>query len=501
MAKSMHDDPLKEKFRPQTDDLDAQLDAALEGFDEKQLYGFDKPKTDAPAPTQPGQKQARRGTIVTIGVDDVFIDFGGKSQGIISRLQFAEEPVVGQEMEFLVSKYDASEGLLVLTLKGSLATNVNWDTVEVGQVVDATVTGVNKGGLEVDVKGLRGFMPAGQVDLYHVPDLEQFKNQKIQVEITQADRAAKNLVVSRRNILEREKAVAREKLMAELTEGQIRRGTVRSVMDFGAFVDLGGVDGLLHSSEMTFKRGRVNAADFVKVGDVLDVKVTRIDKETGKLSLSLKQARGTDPWADAATRYAPGTTVTGRVTKVEAFGAFVEIEEGFEGLLPISEMSYQRVKHATDVAKEGDTLKLVVLSVDATARKCSFSLKQAGPDPWKSVTDRYATDMVVKGKITRTADFGAFVELEPGLEGLIHVSELSNQRVRNVSDVVKEGQEVDVRVIDIDQEARRMSLSMKSLVAPKLEIGQASSTNAPAPDAKQPKKPRPALRGGLDWNW
>lgn len=501
MAKSIHEDALKEKFRPATDDLDAQVEAALAGLDEATLYSFNKPQaeTGANVPAQPGQKQTRRGTIVTIGKDDVFVDFGGKSQGIISRLQFNEEPVVGQEMEFIVSRYDAGEGLLVLTLRGALATNVNWDTVEVGQVVEAMVTGVNKGGLEVDVKGLRGFMPAGQVDLYHVPDLEQFKNQKIQVEITQADRAAKNLVVSRRNILEREKAAAKEKLMAELQEGQIRRGTVRSVMDFGAFVDLGGVDGLLHSSEMTFKRGRVNAAEFVKVGDVLDVKVTRIDKETGKLSLSLKQARGTDPWADASTRYAPGTTVTGRVTKVESFGAFVEVEEGFEGLLPISEMSYQRVKNASDVAKEGDTLKLVVLSIDPTARKCSFSLKQAGPDPWKSVEERYATDMVVKGKITRTADFGAFVELEPGLEGLVHISEISNQRFRSVNDVVKEGQDVDVRVMDIDKEHRRISLSIKSSVAPKLELGATSDT--PKIPATQSKKNRPALRGGLDWNW
>jgi small subunit ribosomal protein S1 len=284
--------------------------------------------------------------------------------------------------------------------------------------------------------------------------------------------------------------------MEELAEGQIRRGTVRNVMDFGAFVDLGGVDGLLHVSEMTFKRGRQNAADFVKVGDVLDVKVTRIDKETGKLSLSLKQARGIDPWADASTKYAVGTQITGRVTKVESFGAFIEVEEGLEGLLPVSEISWQRIRHPSDVVKEGDTVRLVVISIDPAQRRISFSLKQAGPDPWKTIKERYAVGMTTSGQVTRTADFGAFVELEPGLEGLVHVSELSNQRVRTPADVVKIGQEVSVRILDIDAEARRVSLSMRqsgggSKVVP--------ATTEAAPVTPVKKKKRPELRGGLDF--
>ncbi len=218
-------------------------------------------------------------------------------------------------MEFNVDRYDSAEGLLILSRKGVSASNVNWETLEVGQIVDGVVTGVNKGGLELDIKGMRAFMPSGQVDVYHVPDLTQFVNQKMTAEVTAFERQGKNIVLSRRNIVEREREDQKKKLMEELAEGQIRRGTVRSVLDFGAFIDLGGVDGLLHVSEMSFRRVR-NPGEVVKIGDVLDVKVLKIDRETGKLSLSLKQVLGTDPWSDAGERYSIGSEVTGRVTKL-----------------------------------------------------------------------------------------------------------------------------------------------------------------------------------------
>jgi small subunit ribosomal protein S1 len=392
-------------------------------------------------------------------------------------------------MEFHIDRYDGREGILLLSRKGAVTSDVNWDHLEVGQVLEATVTGVNKGGLELEVKSLRAFMPSGQVDIYHVPDLAQFVGQKMTAEIIEVQRETRNLLLSRRNILERERQAAREKLWLEIAEGQIRRGTVRSVMDFGAFVDLGGIDGLVHVSELSFRRVR-NANELVKIGDVLDVVVLKIDREAQKLSLSLKQARGNDPWLDAAAKYAVMTPVTGRVTKVENFGAFIEVEEGIEGLLPVSEISYQRINHPTDRVKENDTLRLVVLSVDATTRRMSFSLKQAGPDPWKAVNDRYQTDSVVPGTITRLADFGAFVELEPGLEGLIHMSELSDGRFRAAKDVVKIGQQVHVRILQIDAEGRRISLSLKNATPP--------VAATPAAPTGKPKK-RPVLRGGLDY--
>ncbi len=387
-----------------------------------------------------------------------------KSQGIAKLSLFEKEPKVGDEMEFNVERYDASEGLLILGQKGAANQNVTWENVEVGQIVEGMVTGVNKGGLEVAIKGMRAFMPSGQVDIYFQPDLNTFLNQKVKAEVTQFDPHAKNLIISRRNILEREKEEQKSQLMAELAEGQIRRGTIRSVMDYGAFVDLGGMDGLLHVSEITHRRG-IKPSEFVKVGDIVDVKVIRIDKETGKLSLSLKQMMA-DPWIGAENKYAVGTPVTGRVSKVENFGAFVEIEEGVEGLLPVSELSWQRVKHPSEIVKEGDTLRLVILSLDPAAKRISFSLKQAGPDPWATVNDRYARDMTLSGTVTRTADFGAFIELEPGLEGLVHISEASNQRVRSVTDVAKVGDTVQVRILEIDKDARRISLSMKRATEP-----------------------------------
>jgi small subunit ribosomal protein S1 len=496
MAKNDFGNVLKEKFRVDESALDQEIDAALAELPLEELYAKDR-QGSAQTTSVGGGKSARHGKIVSVNKDDAFVDFGGKSQGVCSMLQFDTEPVVGEEYDFLVERYDEREGLLVLTRRGSLATNVSWENLEIGQIVEGTVTGVNKGGLELEVKNMRAFMPAGQVEIYHVPDLSQFVGQKLQGEVTQFEAHAKNLILSRRNILEREREAQKQKLMLELAEGQIRRGTVRNVMDFGAFVDLGGVDGLLHVSEMTFKRGRHNATEFVKVGDVLDVKITRIDKDTGKLSLSLKQALGTDPWAEAATKYAAGTTLTGRITKVESFGAFVEVEEGMEGLLPVSEISYQRIRHPSDVVKDGDTVKLVVLSIDPSQRRISFSLKQAGPDPWKTVNDRYAVGMTITGNVTRLADFGAFVELEPGLEGLVHISELSNQRVRAAGDVVKVGQEVTVRVLELDAEARRVSLSMRQSPTTKPTTGASIAPSTPATPLK--KKKRPELRGGLEF--
>ncbi len=477
----------KQKFRPDQSALDREIESALGGMSLDDLYGA--------AAQQPGESRSkgpRKGRIVSVSPDDVIVDFGGKSQGIAPMATFETEPKVGDEMEFDVEKYDAREGLLILKRKGAANANVSWENLEIGQVVEGVVTGMNKGGLELDVKGMRAFMPAGQVDIYFNPDLAVFTGQKLKAEVTQFDARAKNLILSRRNILEREKEEAKGKLMAELAEGQIRRGTVRSVMDYGAFVDLGGVDGLLHISEMSHRRGH-KPSEFVKIGDVIDVKILRIDPETGKLSLSLKQARGVDPWLDAATKYAVGSQVTGRVTKVENFGAFIEIEEGVEGLLPVSEISWQRVKHPSDVVREGDTVRLVVLSVDQVARKMSFSLKQAGPDPWKTAGERYATDMIVSGTVTRTVDFGAFVELEPGLEGLVHISELSDRQVRQTTDVVKTGQQVKVRVLELDAGARRISLSIKGA------IGAADASVAASGAPTTQKKRKTPLRGGLDF--
>ncbi len=331
------------------------------------------------------------------------------------------------------------------------------------------------------------------MDVVFHKDISTFIGQRMTAEVTQFDRGAKNLIVSRRNIVEREKEEARQKMLAELTEGAVRRGTVTSVMDYGAFVDIGGVDGLLHISEMSHRRVR-NPSEVVKVGDMVDVKIVKIDPETGKIGLSLKQAMA-DPWVDAGTKYPVGTALTARVARVEGFGAFLEAEEGLEGLLPVSEISWQRIKQPSDVLKEGDTVKVVVIALDPVARRMTFSIKQAGGDPWAGAADRYPQDAVINGKVTRVADFGAFVELEPGLEGLVHVSELAAHRVRTPADVVKPGDEVRVRVLELDKDKRRIALSIRRAAE---AMPTATAASAPAPEVAKKKK-RPQLRGGLDF--
>lgn len=486
-------DQYKQKFRPDIDSaLDREVEAALGGLSLEALCG-DTPQRGGADAAELARKGLRRGKVISVDKDDVFVDFGGKSQGIASLMQFETPPTVGEEMDFHVERYDEREGVLILNRPGAAMTHVTWENLEIGQIVEAAVTGMNKGGLELDVKSMRAFMPAGQVDLHFHKDISTFIGQRFNVEVTQFDRQAHNLIVSRRNVLEREREEARQKILAELQEGQTRRGTVRNITEFGAFVDLGGVDGLIHVSEMSYRRGK-KPSDFVKVGDLVDVKILKFDKEAGKLSLSLKQAMP-DPWVGVETKYAVGTALTGRVARVEAFGAFIELDEGLEGLLPVSEMSWQRIRHPSDVVKEGDTIKLVVISLDPGQRRMSLSLKQAGPDPWSSVAERYAVDMVVPGRVTRVVDFGAFVELEPGLEGLVHISELADHRVRSAAEAVKPDQEVRVRVLEVDKKARRISLSIRKASEP-----------APPPEPAAPVKPakkkkRPELRGGLDWNW
>ena len=300
----MKDDQLKEKFRPEDAALDREIEAALGDVSLDELYEKSASQ-NPPAPTQGGparpggSKAPKRGTVISIDAkkDEVFVDFGGKAQGVALFSQFETEPKVGDEVEFNVERFDPREGLLILTKKGAPQTKVSWETLEVGQIVEGVVTGVNKGGLEMSIKNMRAFMPAGQVDLYFQQDLDAFLNQKLQAEVMQFDAHAKNLVVSRRNVLEREKEEAKAKMIEEIAEGQIQRGTVRSVMDYGAFVDLGGMDGLLHVSEMSHRRG-VKPSEFVKVGDIVDVKIVKFDRETGKLGLSLKQMMA-DPWVDA----------------------------------------------------------------------------------------------------------------------------------------------------------------------------------------------------------
>ncbi len=491
MTQDSFQDQSKEKFRPNTDaELDQQIDAALESVSMDQLMSA-QPAAEGRARISGVQT----GVIHSINIQkgEILVELDGKNQGVAPLTQFETEPRIGDVMEFFVDRYDDREGIYKLLKKGAAQAHAEWDSLQPGMVLEGTINAMNKGGLDMQIGTMRAFMPAGQVDIQFHKDISVFIGQKVKVAVSKVDRKGRNLVVSRRQVIEQERKEQQKVLFEELAEGQTRRGTVRSVMDYGAFVDLGGADGLIHISELSHRRG-VKATEVVNVGDLVDVKVTKFDRETGKISLSLKQLMA-DPWQGAEMKYSVGSPVTGRVARIEKFGAFIEIEEGLEGLLPVSEISWQRVNRVDEVLKVNDIVKLSVIAIDPVAKKLTFSLKQAGPDPWKTAAEKYNRHDVVSGKVLRTVDFGAFVELEAGLEGLVHISELSDRRVKSASDVVKPGETVEVRILEIDPEKRRISLSIKQVSAP--------APAAPEPVVEAPKKPKKPkqLRGGLESGW
>lgn len=469
-------------------ELKRELDAAL---GEMSADDLDRVAVPAPLSLGPDEHGRLQGRIVSIHDADVFVDVGSKSEGVVPLDEFEPDapPVVGQVLSLVPHGIDQESGLMRLSLhEAKVAASL--ESLRVGDVVKARVTGSNIGGLELRVHGLRGFMPMSQVDLVRHDDFATFIGRWLECEVTEIDRRGKNLVLSRRRVLERERAEERQQLRFQLADGQVRKGVVRRLTDFGAFVDLGGIDGLLHVSDMSW--GRVqHPREVVKEGDTVEVKILKVDLVKDRISLGLKQL-SPDPWTLVEGQYHAGDTIEGRVTKLMNFGAFVELQPGVEGLIPVSEMSWtQRVTRPADLLKPGDSVRVVVLTVDAQARKLSLSLKALGEDPWKGVTERYQPEALVKGAVTRITNFGAFVQLEEGVEGLVHISQLSHQRVRAVSDVVKVGDVVAVRVLGVEPEHRRISLSLKSAETP--AATPPAEEQAPA----KPKKPRRQLRGGL----
>ncbi|MFO0927658.1 MAG: S1 RNA-binding domain-containing protein [Gemmataceae bacterium] len=352
--------------------------------DLKRLYGEDARGRPA---SKPGQGTApRKGRVISVRGKDVFVDVGGRLQGLMSLQQFeGDPPAVGTEVEVHIEGYDP-DGLLVLTRQGA-AVEADWSSVAVGMIVEARVTDTNKGGLSVDVNGIRGFMPISQIELFRIDDLAPYVNQRLRCMVTEVDRQEKNLVLSRRALLDQERAEKRDKLWAEVAEGQVREGTVRSVMAFGAFVDLGGADGLLPVGEMSWKRVK-DPNEVVQPGQMVRVTVLRVDREAKKITLGLRQLVDS-PWSQAAMTYAAGTVVKGTVTRLMDFGAFVEVEPGVEGLVHISELAPGRVARVADVVKEGQEVTVKVLNVDTSARRMALSIKAAlhAPAPVEAPTE------------------------------------------------------------------------------------------------------------------
>ncbi len=448
--------------------------------------------------------EMKRGRISAVRGDDVFVDLTGtdsKLQGVVPLKQFERPPRAGSVMDFVVERVDEGEGLVHLSREGAV-TKATWQQLQRGAVVEARVVATNKGGLELEmVGGIQAFMPASQIDLHHVGELEPFVGEKLRGMVQEIDRRSRTVVLSRRRHLEHERLVKRQKLLTELEEGQTREGTVTNVVQYGAFVDLGGLDGLVHISDMSYTHIQ-NASDAVAVGQAVTVRVLKVDKDAQKIRLGLKQVEP-DPWEGIENRVHSGEQVTGRVVRTADFGAFVEIEPGVEGLLPISEISWRRINRPSDVVNESDVLRLVVLNVDGDKQRISLSLKQAQGDPWRDINEKFPRGSLVEATVVRTTEFGAFVELEAGVEGLVHISELADRRVNNVTDVVQVGHKDKFRILEISPDNHRIKLSLKAAAAGAHVPAEAGPTSTPPAKPGKPARPRghdESLRGGLGSN-
>jgi small subunit ribosomal protein S1 len=415
----------------------------------------------------PGQKQLQ-GTVVSVSGDQVFLDIGYKTEGVLPRSAFdhnADGVKVGDSLPVSVTGRN-EEGYYELS-RFKVAQPRDWSALEAAfsekTAVVGTVTEVVKGGLRVDV-GVRAFMPASRSGTKDAAELEKLVGTEITCRITKLDVMDEDVVVDRRVVLEEQARGLQEGRYAAMKEGDVVGGKVRSLMPYGAFVDLGGTDGLLHISDIAHSRVE-KPEDVLTVGQELQLKILKIDPATKKISLGLKQLQA-EPWANAADRFQAGQRVTGTVTRLQDFGAFVEIEPGIEGLIHISEMSWgKKVRHPSDVVKQGDRVDAVILGVKPEERRISLGLKHSMADPWSDVRQKFPEGSQIEGPVTKIMNFGAFVQLAEGIEGLVHVSEIvADRRINHPSDVLRAGQVVKALVLAIDTEKRQIKLSMKQLI-------------------------------------
>jgi len=418
--------------------------------------------------------QIVEGKIVEINEEFVVVDVGFKSEGAIPKNEWEEgeePPQVGQLIKVLIEEvedqnvFEEARNMIVLS-KRKAEKIIQWEnmmaSVQEGQVVTGTVTRKIKGGLLVDI-GVNVFLPASQVDIRRPNDIGDYIGRVVQCEVLKIDEARRNIVVSRRSLIEKQREEDREHLMAELEVGQIRKGVVKNIADFGAFVDLGGIDGLLHITDMSWERIG-HPTEMVGIDQEIEVKILQIDREKQKIALGLKQKQN-NPWTNIADKYPVGTTVPGEVVNVMSYGAFVKLEPGIEGLVHISEMSWtRRINHPSEMVQIGDKIDVKILGVDAQGQQLSLGIKQTQANPWDDIMQRYPENAEVSGKVRNLTNYGAFIELEEGIDGLLHVSDMSwTRKVSHPSEVLQKGQQVKCRVLSVDQARRRIALGMKQL--------------------------------------
>ena len=416
-------------------------------------------------PHQPGS--VLKGRVVNIVGNDVIVEVGFKSEGAVDINEF-EDPSsieVGQEVEVFLEAVESESELIVLSKRKADRIR-GWERIiasnKEGDLVKGIVTRSIKGGLLVDI-GVPAFLPASQVDIRRPSDIGEFIGKEIEAEILKIDEERRNIVVSRRKLIEKRRAEAKAKLLADIQENQVRKGTVKNIADFGAFVDLGGIDGLLHITDMSW--GRIgHPSEMLKIDQEIEVVILSVDREKEKIALGLKQ-RTASPWDQVQEKYPIGTRVKGSVVNLMSYGAFVKLEEGLEGLVHISEMSWtRRINHPSEVVNVNDEIEVVVLEIDKDKQEISLGMKQAEINPWTLVKEKYPPGTVITGTVRNMTNYGAFVEIEEGIDGLLHVSDLSwTRKVGHPSEMLKKGQEVQCVVLAVDEEKMRVALGLKQL--------------------------------------
>jgi len=408
-----------------------------------------------------------KGTIVNRIGSDVIIEVGLKSEGVVPVSEFddVEEIVVGRELEVMLDAVESESGLVALSKRKADRIR-GWERIlenyEEGDTIDGKVTRRIKGGLLVDV-GVPVFLPASQVDIRRPGDITEFIGTTIQAQILKIDEERRNIVISRRKLLEETRESARNNLLNEIDEGQVREGLVKNIADFGVFIDLGGLDGLLHITDMSW--GRVgHPSDIVHLDQKIDVKIIGIDRETNKIALGLKQI-SENPWLTVADRYPLKETVKGTVVNIMNYGVFIKLEEGVEGLIHISEMSWtKRINHPNELLSVGEEIEAVVLEINAAKQEISLGLKQLTENPWTAVANKYPPGTIIEGTVRNLANYGAFIEIEEGIDGLLHVSDLSwTKKISHPGEILKKSEDVKCIVLAVDQEKQRVALGLKQL--------------------------------------
>lgn len=464
----MVDRNLLREFHIPDEVLDAEFRQAMgeAGVGEDEADDLEAYYEMAPMAFDPGKIVP--GKVIRLEGDDVLVDVGYKSEGVVSLDEWndqPEKPKPGDEIEVLLEDFEDEFGLVLLSKRKADRIR-EWEKIinthAEGDIVKGNVVRKIKGGLLVNI-GVNVFLPASQVDIRRPPDIGLYIDREIECVILKIDEARRNIVVSRRKLIEEQREKLKRDLLEQLVEGDTRKGVVKNIADFGAFVDLGGIDGLLHITDMSW--GRIShPTDMVKIDDEIEVKVLNIDREREKIALGLKQLTSS-PWDGVEAKYPVNERVKGEVVNVMTYGAFVKLEDGIEGLVHISEMSWtKRINHPTELVQIGDEVEVVVLGINKDKQEISLGMKQTQPNPWDNVTEKYPEGAKVTGTVRNLTNYGAFIELEEGVDGLLHVSDMSwTRKISHANEMLKKGTEIECRVLSVDEDRKRIALGLKQL--------------------------------------